>query len=287
MASIIVPAHNEAAVIERTLRSITPDGWPSEYEIIVACNGCTDDTAARARAFEGVKVLETDVGSKVVALNMGDSAASQYPRIYLDADIETDIESIRNVIRVLEAGEADVAAPAAVLETSDCSFLARRYFDVWSRTDYFKNSIGSGFVGMSKAGRERFQEWPNIIPDDEYARLVVPRERRRIVREGRFTIRPPTQLRSLVNTRTRHVMGNYQLKALYPDLWATKEPASSVVTASLKHPESLPWLGLYLGVGLVSRWRARARIRAGELGWYTDKTARTPTQEDDDWTSGD
>lgn len=43
MATIIVPAHNEATVIRRCLDSLV--NQPSVDKIIVACNGCSDNTA--------------------------------------------------------------------------------------------------------------------------------------------------------------------------------------------------------------------------------------------------
>ena len=47
--SIIIPAHNEASVIEVTLRSILACKLDRALQIIVVANGCTDDTAAVAR----------------------------------------------------------------------------------------------------------------------------------------------------------------------------------------------------------------------------------------------
>src|SRR5258708_19124503 len=51
--SIIIPAHNEASVIQSTLRSILASKLDRPLQIIVVPNGCTDDTAARARAVRG------------------------------------------------------------------------------------------------------------------------------------------------------------------------------------------------------------------------------------------
>jgi len=50
--SIIVAAHNEAVVIERCLSAMTIDAEPEEFEIVVVCNGCTDQTAALVRAMD-------------------------------------------------------------------------------------------------------------------------------------------------------------------------------------------------------------------------------------------
>ena len=47
MATVIVPAHNEASVIRRCLNSLI--NQPDLDTLIVACNGCTDDTAEIVR----------------------------------------------------------------------------------------------------------------------------------------------------------------------------------------------------------------------------------------------
>src|SRR5512142_3102283 len=95
-AGVVIPAHNEAAVIGRCLTRLLADAQPGEFEVVVACNGCTDDTASVASdAAPGVRVLRLDKASKSLALQAGDDAASVLPRLYLDADIELDTASAR------------------------------------------------------------------------------------------------------------------------------------------------------------------------------------------------
>ncbi len=55
---VIVPAHNEAAGIAETVKSLLAVDYPRElFEVVVVADNCTDDTSARARA-AGAKVVE-------------------------------------------------------------------------------------------------------------------------------------------------------------------------------------------------------------------------------------
>jgi glycosyltransferase involved in cell wall biosynthesis len=47
--SIVIPAHNEEAVIARTLATLLRTAMPREFEVIVVCNGCSDRTAETVR----------------------------------------------------------------------------------------------------------------------------------------------------------------------------------------------------------------------------------------------
>jgi cellulose synthase/poly-beta-1,6-N-acetylglucosamine synthase-like glycosyltransferase len=56
--NVIVPAHNEAGVIERTVASLRKIEWPADrFRILVVADNCVDATAALARG-AGAQVLE-------------------------------------------------------------------------------------------------------------------------------------------------------------------------------------------------------------------------------------
>ncbi len=95
--SVILPAHQEEAGIGACLRGLCAQRLVPgvSHQIVVIANGCTDATAQLARdaapalttAGWQVLVLETVIGNKIAALNMGDAAATGGMRIYLDADV--------------------------------------------------------------------------------------------------------------------------------------------------------------------------------------------------------
>src|SRR5262249_27463479 len=105
MVSIVIPAHNEETTIERCLNRLLGEGSSQSLQVVVVCNGCSDRTPDIARRFgPRVTVLETDVASKVHALNLGDEVAQGFPRFYMDADVAMSPADIRAVARTLETG---------------------------------------------------------------------------------------------------------------------------------------------------------------------------------------
>jgi cellulose synthase/poly-beta-1,6-N-acetylglucosamine synthase-like glycosyltransferase len=88
--AVLVPAHDEAPIISRTLRTIVPQMAPGDRLVVVADN-CTDDTAALA-ATEGAEVLvRGDLlrRGKGYALDFGiRHLASDAPEIVLIVDAD-------------------------------------------------------------------------------------------------------------------------------------------------------------------------------------------------------
>ena len=280
VTSIIIPAHDEASVIQKTLDGLTggPEEtrWTENYEILVVCNGCTDNTAEICQGYRGVRVIETPTGNKAHALNLGDTHARSFPRIYLDADILTDARSMVSVAEALASGEADLAAPAMELDLAGCTFFVKGFYRVWRELPYFREQlIGAGVYALSESGRTSFDEFPDLYSEDEYIRLLFPKERRKVVREGWFRIRPPTNLSALIKIRSRHQRGNYQLRSLYPHLWSRKEPTSGVLKTLARRPDLWPWVLPYTAVVLVTRANGYYQLRnLSKVKWDKDTSSR-------------
>jgi cellulose synthase/poly-beta-1,6-N-acetylglucosamine synthase-like glycosyltransferase len=74
--SLIVAAHNEQSVIAAKVANALAMDYPRELlEVIVACDGCTDATAQRARAAGADVVLELPRGGKIRAQDAAVAAA--------------------------------------------------------------------------------------------------------------------------------------------------------------------------------------------------------------------
>jgi glycosyltransferase involved in cell wall biosynthesis len=277
--SVIVPAHDEARVIERSLRALCGGAGPGELEVLVVCNGSSDDTAERARTVPGpIQVIESPVASKTDALNRGDAAARGFPRLYVDADIVLPFRDLQEVTRVLETGEALAAAPRAEIDLGGASAAVRSFYRVWTSLPYFDASmIGAGVYGLSEAGRRRFDRFPEIIADDEFVRRqFAPSERRR-VDACSFTIVAPSRLSGVVAIKTRSRLGRLQLERNHPELPGGGGVAGPGTLATvLSRPALWPHVPAYLWVVLVSRRRARRRFAASEFGiWDRDDSSRS------------
>ena len=279
--SVVFPAHDEAGVIERTLRTLVEGCADGGLQVVVVCNGCSDDTAEIARGFgPPVEVVETPVASKAAALRLGDEVATGFPRFYVDADVELPLDSLRRVADVLRRGPWLAAAPQLRVDLANCSRLVRAYYAIWTRLPYHASGmIGSGVYAMSEAGRSRFDVFPDIISDDGFARLQFGPEERTSVEGATFTIRAPMTLASVVRIKTRSQKGAVQLLRRYPELARNDvRDYRGSLAGILRDPRQ--WLNccVYLYVILVTKLRAYWLNYSRDLGeWERDDTSRGTT----------
>lgn len=287
-ASIVIPAHNEASVIDRCLESLAqdPTGWLCE--VVVAANGCSDDTAARARAFEGrfarLVVLDLPTPGKVGALNAGDEAATALPRIYLDADIELGPGALTALVAGLTTNEAVVASPHIHFDLTGSDLVVRQFYAMFAALPYVRDGlVGLGVYGLSPSGRARYDRFPELTADDLYVqRLFRDSERRNT--EGTFTVQVPRTAKSLVTVRTRVARGNAELadagEALSQDTLDASSSTTGTTRAMLdavrRNPKLLPAAVAYAGVTAIARRRA---VKAGaDTAWERDDSTRSTSQ---------
>ena len=98
-ASVIVPAYNESAGIEATVRSLVASDHP--VEIIVVDDGSSDGTAdiVDALGLPGVRVIRQDNAGKPAALNSGLAASSHPLVVMLDGDTVFEPDAVRILLQ--------------------------------------------------------------------------------------------------------------------------------------------------------------------------------------------
>jgi glycosyltransferase involved in cell wall biosynthesis len=277
MISVIIPAHNESSVIGRTLRAILEGAEKDELEVIVVCNGCTDDTASVAGGFGApVRVVETSVAGKAHALNLGDQAARGFPRIYTDADVVINMQAIRGLAQRLERGDVLAVAPTPAFDLAGCSWAVRACYEVRALLPSAQEGIGgSGVYALSEAGRKRFGEFPRLTADDGYVRIHFQPGERETVASATSTVFPPRTMKDLLATKTRAHYGSFELASRFPQLWRNRgERNHQSLLRLFREPRLWPRLAVYCLVTALAKNRAQKRLRDGNITWERDNTSR-------------
>lgn len=295
--SVVVPAHDEARTIGRTLAALQGAAHRELLEVVVVANGCTDDTAAVARA-AGARVVELATPSKAAALRAGDEAAGTFPRVYLDADIRLAPGTLDALADVLRTEEAVVSSPRIVFDTSSSSWPVRAFYSAYRDLPYVRSGlIGLGVYGMSRAGRARFGQFPDVTADDLFVQRMFA-DHERITSDGEFVVAAPRDLRNLLKVRTRTAAGNAELSSVeqfgaggrtgtdVPGESAvggdqgrtaaafgrsTGSTSTALLRRALARPASIPSFAVYTAVTVVSRVSARRRQSAA---WARDTSTR-------------
>jgi glycosyltransferase involved in cell wall biosynthesis len=276
--SVVIPAHNEAAVIGRCLSHLTRGARPGELDVVVVCNGCTDDTARIARSFAPtVRVLDSPVASKHAALNLGDESARGFPRFFVDADIVLPLADLRRVAEILRGGQVHGAAPRMEVDLAACSWPVRAFYSVWLETPYVKDDmIGCGVYAISEEGRRRFGGFPDIIADDCFVRLLFGPGERRCVQDASFLVTPPRTLRQLIHINVRRQVGMAEMAERHPEVTAAERASQRRFLLGLAPRVRLwPSLAVYLYAKLATlaleRWK---QARGRNLEWNRDDSSR-------------
>ena len=125
--SIIIPAHNEAGKIERSIKTLIEARYPKEKkEIIVIDDGSTDNTYALALPYARrgeIKLFRRHEksGSKGKAINYGLLFAKNDIVIIVDADTQYDVNSLYEIVKPFE--DKDITAVAGNVQITNRSNL--------------------------------------------------------------------------------------------------------------------------------------------------------------------
>ena len=263
MISVIIPAHNEAALIGDCLTALlASDPVAVPVEVIVVANGCTDETVAVAEAFAdqararawGFTVLDLPGLGKPGALNAGDAGARHPARVYLDADVTVSAGVMAGLWAVLNRPEAAYASGRVRITGQGAT--ARRYARLWARVPFMaRGAPGCGLFAVNGPGRARWQEFPPIISDDTYVRLQFTPEERHLV-EAPYDWPIAEGFAALIRVRRRQDAGVAEIARVYPDCLANddKLPLGLGGKMALALHDPLGFL-TYTGVALAVKLR--------------------------------
>jgi GT2 family glycosyltransferase len=281
--TVIIPAHDEGAVIGRTLAGLAPWARTAGVDVVVVCNGCEDGTAAVARRFPGVHVLEIPEASKPRALDAGDRAARRYPRVYLDADVAAVPAAVAATLQALAAGPWLAARPPAAVDLAGASAPVRAFHRARARLAGPRDALwGAGVYGLSERGHARLGRFPDLVADDLWVDALFAAGEKGVVDAPPVRVVAPRTARSLVRVLARTARGTSEVRAraLAGTAGAgTPVPGPGRTAAALlrtvRGPCSAVDATVYAVLVTLGRARARLGTRAGRpTRWERDESSR-------------
>lgn len=274
LASVVIPAYNEEAVIEAGLRRLLATAEPGEFDVVVVPNACHDRTASLARSVGGVRVIETPEGGKAHALAVGDDACTTFPRIYLDADVDMTAESLRALVSACSAPGILAAAPVPATDYAGVGWVTRRVLRTHDALVAPHRALaGVGCYALTEEGHARVFPMPDgLISDDGWVHASFAPSERTVVPAAQTVVRPARTVRAYLNRRVRVRQGNRQLSELGRSFPEGRLGPRSLIALVLARKVGLLDAGCYLTVQAADRLVTRAR--GGRTSWGSDVTGR-------------
>lgn len=274
IASIVVPAHNEERTIGRLLSALVVDDG-HHFEIVVACNGCTDQTVAIAQGFD-VAVLDLPAIGKHAAMREADEVASTYPRVYLDADVEISAAGVTALAYAVTRGPAMAAGPRRTIPTTGASWPVRAYYDVWEHLPSVRTGLfGRGVIALSRAGVDRIRRLPSAMSDDMVVSEAFSVAERVIIEDAEVVVHPPKTWADLIARRVRVVTGNAQADDAGLRGSAARTGGKELLALVWRRPALAVKVPVFVIAAVAARTRARAAIKIGDFTtWQRDESSR-------------
>ena len=148
--TLLIPAYNEEATIERKIRNALALDYPKgQLEILIVADGCTDATCEIVRRHD-VRLLEIPRGGKANALNRGAAEATGDILVMTDANVELAPDALRVLARAFadpQVGGVSGRKQAIVRKGADTTEVGENLYwrwDQWQKT--LESAIGSIFA---------------------------------------------------------------------------------------------------------------------------------------------
>ena len=226
--SVVLAVHNGARELAAKLANLDQLDYPRALlQIIVACDGCTDDSAAVARAVGDTRVQVLEFAArrgKAACLNDAVAAASGDVLLMTDVRQRFDAEALRAL--VADLADPAVGAASGELQFRDADSGFAQGIDAYWRYEKFiriAESRSGSTVGVTGAiyvmRRSLFVPIPaGTVLDDVLIPMQIARTGQRVVFEPGAVAwdRPAQEPLAERRRKVRTLAGNYQLVQLAP-----------------------------------------------------------------------
>lgn len=218
--SVVIAAYNERRNIESRLQNLLASDYPRELmEIIVVCDGCTDETAKLAAQFEGVRVIElAKRRGKSAAINVGVQFAQGEVIVFADARPLFAKDTISRLVQVLEDSSIGAVSGELILMAEDGTPRALglywRYEKVLRALETQVDSIVVCTGAVYAIRKELFVPIPEgLAVDDMWVPLHIARKGYRVVfdRQAQAYDCLVHSFGAEFKRKVRTLAGNYQL----------------------------------------------------------------------------
>jgi hypothetical protein len=216
--------------------------------------------------------------SKYLALMAGDREARDFPRIYVDADIELGLADVRALEAELAEPGVLAAAPERALAFDGCPWVVRWYYDIWLRLPQVRQGLfARGAIAVGEEGHSRIAGLPPLLADDLAASLSFSASERSIAASATAVCRPPRRTADLLRRRIRAVTSVTQIERSEQAPDSTARTSRADLMAIFRHnPATAPRLALFAVVTVVARIAARRAIARGDFStWLRDESSRS------------
>ena len=138
--TLVIAAHSEQSVIAARVANARQLEWPADrLEVIVACDGSPDQTAAEARSAGADVVLELEWGGKVRAQDAGVAAADPRSTViaFSDANASWEPDALRVLVGELELADVGYVCGQVRFSGADGSTNQEGLywrFEMWQRS---------------------------------------------------------------------------------------------------------------------------------------------------------
>ncbi|MEO6989069.1 MAG: glycosyltransferase family 2 protein [Aquihabitans sp.] len=202
IVSVIIAAHDEAAVIGNKVRSVLESDYPADaLEVIVVSDGSSDATVEQTLAIGDprVRLIALDRVGKAIALNSGIRAATGEVLVFSDANSHFDRSTLRSLMRPFaDPTVGGVAGDQRYLPAGvdpEATMQGERWYWDFDRTLKRAESSSGNVVSATGAlyavRRDLVSSVPDGVTDDFYQSTgVIARGRRLVFAPDAFVHEP-------------------------------------------------------------------------------------------------